>query len=96
MILKKEIIMCMLICLIAALIAIYSNRGRISILSIIYTFAAGICFIENVGIYINGGNFVDTSISNLFNGVLIVLGGVAFQLILEIGFIQFLRNHYSA
>lgn len=96
MILKKEIIMCMLICLIAALIAIYSNRGRLSILSIIYVLAAGICFAESVGVYLNGGNFIDTSISNIFNGVLIVLGGVAFQLLLEIGFIQFLRNHYSA
>ena len=88
--------MCMLICLIAALIAIYSNRGRLSILSIIYVLAAGICFAENVGIYMNGGNFIDTGISNIFNGVLIVLGGVAFQLVLEIGFIHFLRNHYSA
>ena len=88
--------MCMLICLIAALIAIYSNRGRLSILSIIYVLAAGICFAENVGIYMNGGTFIDTGISNIFNGVLIVVGGVAFQLVLEIGFIQFLRNHYSA
>lgn len=88
--------MCMLICLIAALIAIYTNRGRLSLLSIIYILSAGVCFIDNVGIYMNGGNFIDTSISNIFNGVLIVLGGVAFQLILEIGFIQFLRNHYRA